>query len=88
MFSIFSIYLQYLNFLNHQIVNFVVNFFTYDLHITTTKHRKTHYTFPLTTLYYQSNIVKHACNSFTTVKEFTNYGLRITVNYDNQTDPK
>jgi len=45
-------------FLNHQIVNFVINFPTYDLHIMATKHRKTQYTFPLTTLRYQPNTVK------------------------------
>jgi len=39
----------------------VVNFLTYDLHVTITKHRKTQYTFPLTTLYYQSNTVKLTC---------------------------
>ena len=53
-------------------VNFVVNFFTYDLHITTTKHCKIQYTFSLTTLYYQPNTV------FTTVKNLpiTTYELR------------
>ena len=60
-FSIFSIYLQYLKFLNHQIVNFVVHFFTYDLHIMTTKHHKTLYSFSLTILHYQPNTVKLTC---------------------------
>ena len=46
---------------NPVIVNFVVNFFTYDLHITTSKYRKIQYTFPLTTLYYQPNAVKFTC---------------------------
>ena len=66
----------------------MINFFTYDLHIKTTKHRKTQYTFSLT-LYITNQIPQnlHACNSFTTVKHFTNYDLRITANYDNQTDP-
>jgi len=39
----------------------VFNFFTYDLHITTIKHRKIQYTFSLATLYYQSNTVKLTC---------------------------
>ena len=39
----------------------MVNFFTYDLHITTTKHRKIQYTFRLITLYYQPNTIKFTC---------------------------
>jgi len=66
----------------------VVNFSSYDLHIMTTKHRRTQYTFTLTTLHYQSNTMKlHACNLFTTEKMFTNYDFQITFNYDNQPDP-
>jgi len=54
----------------------------------TTKHRRTQYTFTLTTLHYQSNTMKlHACNLFTTEKMFTNYDFQITFNYDNQPDP-
>ena len=54
----------------------MINFFTYGLHITTTKHRKTQYTFPLIILHYQPNTVKLiVCNSLTTVKEFATYDL-------------